>query len=67
MDVYECWCRQCCGAVCRLNSQKNGTVREEAVARLRFLDREVFDTQAAARDWEQIFAMFHRQIPPYAA
>src|SRR5206468_2013883 len=21
----------------------------------------------AARDWEQIFAMFHRQIPPYAA
>ena len=30
-------------------------------------DRDVYDKQAAARDWEQIFAMFHRQIPPYAA
>ena len=30
-------------------------------------DRDVYDKQAAARDWEQIFAMFHRQIPPYGA
>ncbi len=30
-------------------------------------DRDVYDKQATARDWEQIFAMFHRQIPPYAA
>jgi carboxymethylenebutenolidase len=27
----------------------------------------IFDARAAARDWELIFAMFHRQIPPYAA
>ena len=30
-------------------------------------NRDIFDPQGAARDWEQIFAMFHRQIPPYAA
>jgi carboxymethylenebutenolidase len=30
-------------------------------------DRDVHDKQATARDWECIFAMFHRQIPPYAA
>ncbi len=28
-------------------------------------DRDIFDKQAAERDWELIFAMFHRQIPPY--
>jgi len=28
-------------------------------------DRDVFDKQAAERDWELIFAMFHRQIPAY--
>ena len=26
-------------------------------------DRDIFDARAAARDWEMIFAMFHRQIP----
>ncbi len=26
----------------------------------------VFDKMAAERDWELIFAMFHRQIPVYA-
>lgn len=30
-------------------------------------DRDVYDQRAAARDWEQIFAMFRRQIPPYNA
>ena len=30
-------------------------------------NRDIFDARAAARDWELIFAMFHRQIPPYAA
>jgi carboxymethylenebutenolidase len=29
-------------------------------------DRDIFHKQAAERDWELIFAMFHRQIPPYA-
>ncbi|MBI4189719.1 MAG: dienelactone hydrolase family protein [Betaproteobacteria bacterium] len=29
-------------------------------------DRDVHDKQAANRDWELIFAMFRRQIPPYA-
>ena len=28
-------------------------------------DRDIYDKQAANRDWELIFAMFHRQIPPY--
>lgn len=28
-------------------------------------NRDIFDARAAARDWELIFAMFHRQIPPY--
>ena len=28
-------------------------------------DRDIFDKTAAERDWELIFAMFHRQIPPY--
>ena len=27
-------------------------------------DRDIFDKHAAERDWELIFAMFHRQIPP---
>jgi carboxymethylenebutenolidase len=30
-------------------------------------DRDIHDKRAAARDWELIFAMFHRQIPPYTA
>jgi carboxymethylenebutenolidase len=30
-------------------------------------DRDVHDKRATARDWELIFAMFHRQIPPYSA
>lgn len=30
-------------------------------------DRDIHNKQATARDWERIFAMFHRQIPPYAA
>ena len=29
-------------------------------------DRDIFDKKASERDWELIFAMFHRQIPPYA-
>ena len=29
-------------------------------------DRDVYDKHAATRDWECIFAMFHRQIPAYA-
>lgn len=28
-------------------------------------DRDVFDKAAAERDWEQIFAMYHRQLRPY--
>jgi hypothetical protein len=28
-------------------------------------DRDVHNKRAAARDWEIIFAMVHRQIPPY--
>jgi carboxymethylenebutenolidase len=28
-------------------------------------DRDVYDKQAALRDWEAILAMFHRRIPPY--
>jgi carboxymethylenebutenolidase len=30
-------------------------------------NRDVFHARAAARDWEMIFAMFHRQIPAYEA
>ena len=30
-------------------------------------DRDIFDKQAANRDWERIFAMFRRQIPPPTA
>jgi carboxymethylenebutenolidase len=30
-------------------------------------DRDVHDKRATARDWELIFAMFQREIPPYAA
>ena len=30
-------------------------------------NRDIFDPHGAARDWERIFAMFHRQIPPYIA
>jgi len=28
-------------------------------------NRDIFHARAAARDWEMIFAMFHRQIPAY--
>jgi carboxymethylenebutenolidase len=30
-------------------------------------DRDVHDKRATARDWEIIFTMLHRQIPPYTA
>ena len=30
-------------------------------------DRDLFHKQGAEQDWEMIFAMFHRQIPAYAA
>jgi carboxymethylenebutenolidase len=30
-------------------------------------ERDVYDKQAAERDWEHIFAMYLRQIPPPAA
>ena len=30
-------------------------------------NRDIFHPHGAARDWEQIFAMFHRQIPAYKA
>lgn len=30
-------------------------------------NRDIFDARAAARDWELIFAMFHRQIPASTA
>ena len=30
-------------------------------------DRDVHDKLATARDWEIIFAMLQRQIPPYTA
>jgi carboxymethylenebutenolidase len=30
-------------------------------------DRDIHDKRAATRDWELMFAMLHRQIPPYAA
>jgi carboxymethylenebutenolidase len=30
-------------------------------------DRDIYDKRATDRDWELIFAMWHRQIPPYAA
>jgi len=29
-------------------------------------DRDIYDKDATERDWELIFAMYHRQIPPYA-
>jgi carboxymethylenebutenolidase len=29
-------------------------------------DRDIYDKRATDRDWERIFAMFHRQIPPYS-
>ena len=29
-------------------------------------DRDIYVKAAAERDWELIFAMYHRQIPPYA-
>jgi carboxymethylenebutenolidase len=28
-------------------------------------ERDIYEKCAAERDWELIFAMFHRQIPPY--
>jgi hypothetical protein len=30
-------------------------------------DRDVYDKQGANRDWEVIFAMFYRQLRPYAS
>jgi carboxymethylenebutenolidase len=30
-------------------------------------DRDIHDKRAATRDWERIFALLHRQLPPYAA
>ena len=30
-------------------------------------NRDIFHPRGAARDWEMIFAMFHRQIPAYKA
>jgi carboxymethylenebutenolidase len=30
-------------------------------------ERDMHHKQAANRDWEAIFAMFHRQMPPYTA
>jgi carboxymethylenebutenolidase len=30
-------------------------------------DRDVYDGHAAGRDWEHMFAMFHRQLPPTVA
>ena len=29
-------------------------------------DRDIYAKAAAERDWELIFAMYHRQIPAYA-
>jgi len=29
-------------------------------------ERDMHHKQAANRDWEAVFAMFHRQIPAYA-
>ena len=29
-------------------------------------NRDIFHARGAARDWEMIFAMFHRKIPPHA-
>jgi len=29
-------------------------------------ERDVYDKQSANRDWEKIFAMFHRQLRPYS-
>jgi hypothetical protein len=31
----------------------------------RWPNHDIFHPRAAARDWELIFAMFHRQIPAY--
>jgi hypothetical protein len=28
-------------------------------------ERDVYDRTAANNDWERIFAMFHRQVPPF--
>lgn len=30
-------------------------------------DRDIYDKRAAERDWELIFAMYHRQLGPYGA
>jgi carboxymethylenebutenolidase len=29
-------------------------------------DRDVYDKHCANRDWELIFALFHRQLRPYS-
>lgn len=42
-------------------------IHPDAVHGYALPNRDIFDARAAARDWELIFAMFHRQIPPYAA
>ena len=41
-------------------------VHEGALHGYALPNRDIFHPLAAARDWEMIFAMFHRQIPPYA-
>lgn len=40
-------------------------VHKGAVHGYPFPERDVYDKHAANRDWELIFAMFQRQIPPY--
>ena len=42
-------------------------VHEGALHGYALPNRDIFHPQGAARDWEMIFAMFHRQIPPYKA
>ena len=42
-------------------------VHEGALHGYALPNRDIFHAQAAARDWEMIFAMFRRQIPAYKA
>jgi carboxymethylenebutenolidase len=42
-------------------------VHEGAVHGYALPNRDIFHARAAARDWEMIFAMFHRRIPAYSA
>jgi len=43
----------------------HGVVHPGATHGYALPDRDVFDKQAANRDWERIFAMYHRRIPTY--